>query len=214
MWMGVALMRAAEIMNREILTIRGSARVAEAIALMQKRGWRSLIVDRQHEEDAYGIVTETDVVQKVIAFGKDPQHLRVYEIMTKPCIVVNPNLQVEYVARLFTNTGIRSAPVIEGQLLGVISMQDILTKGDFVARPQAVKLQEQIETAIAHANQICADSTRSRSDCLTAWSLVEDLQAEVAYQESEPLPQTALEEFLEQNPDWISSAEAEAWCSG
>lgn len=207
-------MRAVEVMNREVLTIRGSATVAAAIALMQQQGWRSLIVDRRHDEDAYGIVTETDVMQKVMAFGKDPQHMRVYEIMTKPCIVVNPDLQLEYVARLFTNTGIRSAPVIEGHLLGMISMQDILTKGDFALRPQAVKLQEQIKTAIAHANQICADSTRSRSDCLTAWSLVEDLQAEAAYQEAEHLPQTALEEFLEQNPNWLSSAEADAWCSG
>ena len=38
--------------------------------------------------------------------------------MTKPCIVVNPDLGVEYVARLFANARIRRAPVIKGELLG------------------------------------------------------------------------------------------------
>lgn len=207
-------MRAIEVMNRDVVTIRGAATVAEAIDLMAQHGWRSLIVDRRHEEDAYGIVTETDIMQRVIAFGKDPQRLRVFEIMTKPCIVVNPNLQLEYVARLFTNTGIRSAPVIEGHLLGVISMADILAKGNFATQPQMVLLEQRIQQAIEHANQICADPTRSRSDCLTAWSLVEDLQAEAAYQAENPLPQTALEIFLEQHPAAVSADEVEAWCGG
>ncbi|MEO0844735.1 MAG: CP12 domain-containing protein, partial [Cyanobacteria bacterium J06643_5] len=51
--------------------------------------------------------------------------------------VVNPELGVEYVARLFSNTRIRRAPVIKGSLLGVISISDILTKSDFVEKPKS-----------------------------------------------------------------------------
>ena len=75
--------------------------------------------------------------RKVAAHGKDPKQMRVYEIMTKPCIVVNPQLGVEYVARLFANTRIRRAPVIKGKLLGVISITDILSKSDFVEKPKS-----------------------------------------------------------------------------
>jgi predicted transcriptional regulator len=83
------------------------------------------------------MITETDIVYKVGAYGKDSKQVRVYEIMTKPCIVVNPELGVEYVARLFANTGIRRAPVIKDKLLGIISITDILRKSDFVENPKS-----------------------------------------------------------------------------
>ena len=63
--------------------------------------------------------------------------MRVYEIMTKPCVVVNPELGVEYVARLFAQTRIRRAPVIKDGLLGIISISDILRKSDFVEKPKS-----------------------------------------------------------------------------
>jgi len=122
------MLRAKDIMTTEVVTIDGSATVAAAIELMKSRGVRALIVERRTPDDAYGIVTETDVVYKVAAYGKDPAAVHVHEIMTKPCIVVNPDLGVEYVARLFANTGIRRAPVIKDQLLGIVSVTDILRK--------------------------------------------------------------------------------------
>ena len=131
------MLRAADIMTTDVATVRSSATVAEAVKLMQARGWHALIVERRHEQDAYGIITEADIVYKVIAFGKDPAKVRVYEIMSKPCIVINPDLGVEYVARLFSNTRIRRAPVIKGKLLGVISITDILRKSDFVEKPKS-----------------------------------------------------------------------------
>ncbi len=110
-------MKAVDIMTKDVVTIRGIATVADAVRLMREKGICSLIVERRHEEDAYGIVTEADVVYQVTAFGKDPQKVKVYEIMTKPCIVVNPDLSVEYVARLFAQHRLHRAPVIKGDLL-------------------------------------------------------------------------------------------------
>lgn len=121
-------MKAKDIMTTEVVTIAPSATVAEAVALMKEKGLRALIVERLNEEDAYGIVTETDVVYKVVAQGLSPQSVLVREIMTKPCIVVNPDLSVENVARLFALTGIRRAPVIRERLLGIVSVTDILRK--------------------------------------------------------------------------------------
>ena len=132
------MMKVEEIMTREVVTIRGSATVAEAVALMKEKGLRALIVEPRTETDPYGLVTETDIVYKVVAFGHDPQKMRVYEIMTKPCIVVNPELGAEYLARLFAQTRIRRAPVIqEAKLLGIVSVTDILRKSDFVEKPKS-----------------------------------------------------------------------------
>ncbi|MEM1394673.1 MAG: CBS domain-containing protein [Cyanobacteria bacterium P01_D01_bin.116] len=131
------MMKAAEIMTKDVVTVSGSATVAEAVKLMKEKGLRALVVERRSDNDPYGMVTETDIIYKVAAYGKDPKEMRVYEIMTKPCIVINPELGVEYVARLFSNTRIRRAPVIKGDLLGVISISDILNKSDFVEKPKS-----------------------------------------------------------------------------
>ncbi|MEM9944585.1 MAG: CBS domain-containing protein [Cyanobacteria bacterium P01_D01_bin.36] len=131
------MMQAKEIMTKDVVTVSGSATVAEAVKLLKDKGLRALIVEPRYEGDPYGMVTETDIVYKVAAHGHDPKKMHVYEIMTKPCIVVNPELGAEYVARLFANTRIRRAPVIQNGLLGVISISDILRKSDFVEKPKS-----------------------------------------------------------------------------
>ena len=130
-------MKAEEIMTKNVITISGSATVAEAVAMMKERGIRTLVVEPRSDTDPYGMVTETDIIYKVASFGHDPKQMRVFEIMTKPCVVVNPELGVEYVARLFAQTSIRCAPVIKEGLLGVISVSDILRKSDFVEKPKS-----------------------------------------------------------------------------
>lgn len=202
------MLKAADIMTKNVVKIRGSATVAEAVQLMKENGLRALIVDRRHDQDSYGMVTETDIVYKVAAFGTDPKRVRVYEIMTKPCIVVNPDLGVEYVARLFANTRIRRAPVIKGELLGVISITDILTKGNFVETPQEVVLEQRIQAAIAHARTVCASKGTNSPECAVAWDEVEELHAEAAHQKAE-VPQqqkkTPFEEYCEENPDALEA---------
>ena len=195
------MMQAQDIMTADVETIRGSATVADAVKKMNDLSLRALIVERRHEQDAYGIITETDIVYQVAAYGKDPKKVRVYEIMTKPCIVVNPDLGVEYVARLFAQTGIRRAPVIKDTLLGIISVTDILSKSDFVEKPKSVLLERRIEAAIEEARSICAEKGVTSKECAAAWDVVEELQAEAAHQKAERLDKTAFDEYCQEFPD-------------
>jgi CBS domain-containing protein len=195
------MMKAADIMTKDVVTIRGSAKVADAVKLMKSRGLRALIVDRRYDEDAYGILTETDIAYNVVAYGKDPHKVRVYEIMTKPCIVINPDLAVEYVARLFANTGIRRAPVIKDRLMGIISVTDILDKSDFVEQPKQKLFEDRIQEAIEHARSVCSEKGVTSKDCAAAWDIVEELQAEAAHQRAERLDKTAFEEYCEEYPE-------------
>ncbi len=122
-------MTAKDIMSTDVVMVNGLATVAEAVKLMQEKGVRSLIVDRRSEEDAYGIVTQRDVVYKVMAQGLDPNQVKVHEIMSKPLVVVNPNLDVKYVARLMANMRLSRAPVIgEHRLMGIVSVSDLVNK--------------------------------------------------------------------------------------
>lgn len=178
------MMQAKDIMTADVITISGSATVAEAVEVMKEKGLRSLIVDRRNEEDPYGMVTESDIVYKVAAHGHNPKELRVFEIMTKPCIVVPPELGVEYVARLFANTKIRRAPVVQGRLLGVISISDILKKSDFVEKPKRLFIEDEIDVARQEARSICADQGPTSPACAAAWDAVEELQATASHQKA------------------------------
>jgi len=123
------MLKARDIMTNRVLTIQSLATVAEALELMRKNKVHELVVDHSGADDAYGIITDEDIVYNVIAEGDDPAAVQVYEVMMKPCVVVNPDLGVEFVAKLFANVGIRCAPVIQEKLLGIISVSDILHKG-------------------------------------------------------------------------------------
>ncbi len=184
-------MKVAHIMSKKVITIRALATVADAVKLMRDYGLSVLIVERLDESDSYGIISETDIIYKVAAKGLDPEEVRVCEIMTKPCIVVNPELSTKCVSQLFAHTGIRHAPIIREKLLGVISIKDLLLRSNFVQQPSAVLLKEQIEQKIAQARQICAERGFTAEECRRAWELVEDLQAEEAHQKTEELRQTA-----------------------
>ena len=196
------MMQAQEIMTRNVVTIRGSATVADAVKLMKDKQLRGLIVEPRHEQDPYGIVTETDIVYKVAAFGYDPKAMRVYEIMVKPCVVVNPELGVEYVARLFAQTRIRRAPVIQGKtLLGIISVSDILFKSDFAEKPKRLFIEDEIEVAREDARISCADKGDTSAECAAAWDVVEELQAEASHQRAKKQEKNSLQAYCEANPD-------------
>ena len=208
------MMKVSDIMTRDVVTIRNFAMVSQAIKLMRQRGIHTLIVDRNHDQDAYGIVTATDVVAKVTAFGRDPRRVRIHEIMTKPCVVLNPDLGVEYAARLLTATGIHSAPVIQGKLLGLLSVTDILDQGDFLENPQEVELAKKIKHLIQTARSICQEQGPGSEECVNAWAIVDALQAEAAHQQTERLEKTAFEAFRDEYPEAFKDGEYEIWCSG
>lgn len=195
------MMKAADIMTRDVVTIRGSATVAEAVKLMKDRGLRALIVEPRNTTDPYGMVTETDIIYKVAAFGHDPKQMRVYEVMTKPCIVINPDLGVEYVARLFAQTRIRRAPVIQGSLLGVISISDILHKSDFVEKPKPLFIEDRIEVAREEARAICEAEGPTSPACAAAWDVVEELQMAAADQRGKKQDKSSFQKYCEENPD-------------
>jgi CBS domain-containing protein len=197
------MLKAADIMTKDVATIRSSATVAEAVKLMRARDWRALIVERRHEQDAYGIISESDIVHKVIAYGKDPHRMRVYEVMTKPCIAINPDLGLEYVARLFAQHNLHRAPVIQGELLGIISLTDILALSDFLEQPRSILLEQQLQDEIRKARAICTDRGIHSEECAAAWDAVDEMQSEMAHQVAEKIDRTAFDDYCEEYPEAI-----------
>ena len=109
---------AKDVMTKDVVMVDGLASVLDAAKLMKEKGVRALVVDRRGPEDAYGMVTQRDIVYKVISPGADPAAVKVHEIMSKPLVVINPDLDLRYVARLMANMKLSRAPVIRREAAG------------------------------------------------------------------------------------------------
>ena len=171
-------MKAADIMTTNVFTIHNLATVAEAIAKMQDNRVRSLIVEPSSQDDAYGIITETDIIYRVIATEKDPETILVYQIMSKPCIIVHPDLSLTDVARLFVENGIEKAPVIQEKLLGMISATDLIMKLNLARRSATDSVSAKIYDTILHNRVIADPQEQIDRECEIAWDVVEKLQTE------------------------------------
>jgi CBS domain-containing protein len=124
-------MPVSDLMTKDVVTVEGSQTVAEAIQLMKKHDAASLIVKPRNDDDTYGIVTEKDILEKVIDPGedvhRDPWNTQVHTIMSKPVVSVYPEMRVKYALRLMKKTKIRRVAVMEGaKLVGLLSETDIL----------------------------------------------------------------------------------------
>ncbi len=114
-----------DFMSQPAIYIDPEASVAHASTLMRRRGIRSLVVAL--EDDAYGIVTTTDIRDKIVAGDKDPQMTAVREIMTTPVITADPEWSLKQCSIKMKEAGIHHLPVTDprGMIIGMISAVDI-----------------------------------------------------------------------------------------
>ncbi|MFN3479116.1 MAG: CBS domain-containing protein [Thermodesulfovibrionales bacterium] len=120
-------MKAYEMMNKNVITIGENATVAEAVDLMLKNNIRRLVVEPAVAGDPFGMISVRDVVYKAVSKGLDVKQTRVKQIMTRPLVTINPNLEANYVADLLRMANVNGAPVIgEHRLMGIISVWDVM----------------------------------------------------------------------------------------
>ena len=112
--------RVADVMSTPLRTIGGDEPVREAARRMRDEGISALVVT------AGGgcIVTQSDVVGAV-ADGLDPEAIAVRDVMTEDVETVTPDLMMEEVAAMMTMYGVKHLPVVDGDLVGMVSSTDV-----------------------------------------------------------------------------------------
>ena len=121
------IVRAKDVMHKQLFTIDGMITAREAAARMRTERVFSLLVNKRHANDAWGILVVQDFVKGVIIPGRSPDDVHVYEIMTKPIITVPADMDIRYAARLIYRAGIRRAPVDDkGEIVGMISLSSLI----------------------------------------------------------------------------------------
>jgi CBS domain-containing protein len=122
--------RVRDVMKREFDLVDGKLTVREALDAMRHVETRALIVDKRHADDEYGIVLLSDIAKKVLAADRSPDRVNLYEIMSKPVLGIDPEMDIRYCARLLERFGIMRAPVIEHRtVIGVVSFHDLVLRG-------------------------------------------------------------------------------------
>jgi CBS domain-containing protein len=125
------VVRARDVMHKGVTTIDGMATAKDAAAKMREHRVDDLLVEKRHDDDAWGIIVVQDLIRGVILPGRSSDEVNVYEIMTKPVITVPADMDIRYVARLLYRAGIRRSPVEEGgKLIGMISLSSLVIDND------------------------------------------------------------------------------------
>jgi predicted transcriptional regulator len=124
------VIRVREVMKSNFDIIDGRVTVMEALRTMKHVETKALVVDKRNENDEYGMVLISDIAKLVLAKDRSPDRVNVYEIMAKPLLPVDPDMDIRYCARYFENFSLSRAPVIENKkVIGIISFTDMVLKG-------------------------------------------------------------------------------------
>ena len=119
-----------EVMKLEFDIVDGMMSVEDALKAMKYRNNKSLIVEKRDDNDEYGMVLISDVATKVLAVDKSLKRVNIYEVMTKPIVSVDPEMDIRYAARLFDRYDLSRAPVVDnGKVIGIVSYTDMVLKG-------------------------------------------------------------------------------------
>ncbi len=122
-------LKVGDIMTKKVIIIPYGKNMHEVAKMMKKHEIGSvIIVEDEKSKKAKGIITERDVMHKVISKKKDPYNITVEEVMSKPLRVIRDETTIEEAAQAMRDNRIKRLPVVndENELVGLISEGDIM----------------------------------------------------------------------------------------
>jgi len=132
-----------EVMTREIIAIPPDETIESAAVTMTHYGISCLII--KGETSVQGILTERDVLTRVVAQGEDPKKLKVGDVMTSELISVKPETSIDEASKLMLKNRIKKLPIMDpdqpDRVLGILSLTDIA-----LVKPQLIKEIKKLET--------------------------------------------------------------------
>ena len=119
---------AKDILEPEFISLRPETTMLEAAKRMADRH-QGFVIVTSPEGKPIGIVTEWDVLEKVVAAGRDPTQVRLEELMTRSLVFVDASEGIDRVAEIMAEKGIRRVLVQKGgKVIGVIRNQTIVRR--------------------------------------------------------------------------------------
>lgn len=157
-----------DAMAKKVLTASPNTTVAKAAKMMAERGVGSIIIVKGKKP--VGILTERDLLMKVVSVDLVPSRVHVGKIMSAPIISISPNADITEAARTMAKNNVRRLPVVEhGKLIGIVTASDITAISpqltDVVAH-QEVPAKEEIEESVC---EVCGEVTTGLYEVNGMW---------------------------------------------
>ncbi|MGE0051220.1 MAG: CBS domain-containing protein [Arcobacter sp.] len=114
------------LMKKDVTTIKPYATLKEALQLMKEKNLKVLVVEKNYPSDAYGIITNTQILKAIVAEDGDIDLLNVYDLYKKPAFSVSSKIDVKYAAKIMIEHNIKRVVVTDNnELEGVLSITDL-----------------------------------------------------------------------------------------
>ena len=121
---GLFMLLVKDVMVTDLVTVGSSVSVKEAVSVMNDFEIGCLIVVEDGE--VVGMLTERDVLRRVVEEGKRPEETLVRDVMSKPPIVVSPDASLEEAVEIMFKHKVKKLPVVEkGKLVGLVTFTDV-----------------------------------------------------------------------------------------
>ncbi|MCK4222918.1 CBS domain-containing protein [Candidatus Bathyarchaeota archaeon] len=136
-------LKVEDVMVKEVITVDVNSTVKQAADIMNKFEIGCLIATKDGK--AIGILTERDLLKRIVSEAKSPRRTKVASVMSKPIIVVEPSMDLEEAARLMFKMRIKKLPVVEhGQLKGLVTLTDLAR-----FQPQIIRILKKLSKKVA-----------------------------------------------------------------
>ena len=109
--------RVSNVMKSNYGTISRNATIAEALKEMKRLQTTVLVVDKRDENDEYGLLLVSDIARKVLAKDRASSRVNTYEVMTKPAVCVDPDMDIRYCSRLMATFNLVRVLVVKDNLV-------------------------------------------------------------------------------------------------
>jgi CBS domain-containing protein len=115
-------------MTKDVRVVRPDTSVKEVVAVMNKFDIGSIVVVQG--ERPVGIITERDILKRIVEPCLDPETVTARQIMTSPVVTIDENASINEAAKLMAKKGIKRLLVTRNkdELMGIITFTDIVTK--------------------------------------------------------------------------------------
>lgn len=121
------MVRVSDVMRTSVHMVSGLASVQDAIAEMKRKNVSSLIIDRRDRDDEFGVITVHDIASKVVGKNRSTERTSVYEVMTKPALTLESEMNAKYAIRLLSRFRVTRALVTQGrELIGIVTLRDMV----------------------------------------------------------------------------------------
>ena len=114
-----------DAMTSSVITADPKTTIADAAILMSRFKIGCLVVATETEPQ--GLITESDIIEKVVSKNILASEINIGKVMTKNLIIIDPGSELNQAARLMAKNGIRRLPVVNnGILVGILTSTDVL----------------------------------------------------------------------------------------